>query len=320
MLGFVVLFRCFDGVKLNFLSVIVNNMSDKEISEELSDTSSIDGDDFEMIDYYQIYCDTVKDTDDARAYEKFVNDLSKGNADDIDYAVNKIIYDAMYRFGELDKFLIRKLECMRSDDCKHNDMILRAIRDTRFPNSKEMFDISVQLMSHCSCFDDKNTDEPDEYDLFDYPQALKMYEGYSVISMERYCKFYNSVVLAAYRDRIFDDVFYYWLENAEYRARYHALVGFVSKHITAETISYLNLNSLGHFINFIAEYDLDEKKLDLDLVVEIMKLLITNGLDILTPIDDNFQTMNGHKSISIHSVLSNSSNEQLRNLALIIQN
>lgn len=295
-------------------------MSDREINEELSDTDTSSGSsnisDFEMIDYYQIYCDIVKNSDDAQVWEKFVSDMSKGTVDDIDYAINKIIYDAMYRFDAFDKFLIRKLGDMRSDDCKHNDMILRAIRDTRFPNSKEMFDISVHLMSHCSCFDDKNTDESDEYDLSDYPQALKIYEGYSVISMERYCKFYNSVVLAAYRDRIFDDVFYYWLENAEYRSRYHALVKYVSKHITAETISYLNSNTLGHFINFIAEYDELKKKPDLDLVVEIMKLLISNGLDISTSIDDSFQTMNGYKSISIHSVLSNSSNERLRGLVL----
>ncbi len=300
-------------------------MSDNESGSDESDIDLPMGP--EDIDFYQVYSDEVKDSNDIEVYKKFITDMYLASPRNyIDIAINKIIPLAMYRFNGLDQFLLKRIGDLRGDFSKHNDLILRAIRDTRFPNLKAMFDISCKLMKHRSCYNDRNDtcDEEiptgearDENDLSQYALALKMYEEYSVISMQQYCQYYSSVVFAVYNEEIYHHIFYYWIENEDYRIRYHALVSYVSEQ--ANDIMMEDLNCIwviGKFAQFIHYYDGDNTKEpnDIEQVIEILGLLINNGLDVYAVIEGKNGGYDDVLDESLYDVLQRCNNTRLRNL------
>lgn len=300
-------------------------MSDNELDadEPVIDLPMGPGD----IDFYRVYNDEVKDSDDFEVYKKFITDMYFASPRTyIDIAINKIVPLAMYRFNNLDQFLLKRIGDLRGDFSKHNDLILRAIRDTRFPDLQSMFDISCNLMKHRSCYNDRNDTCDDEIevgecreesDLSEYAQALKMYEEYSVISMQQYCQYYSSVVYAVFNKEIYYNIFYYWVVNEDYRIKYHALASYVAEQ--ANDIMMEDLNCIwviGKFAQFIHCYDCDndEELKDIDQVVEVLGLLINNGLDVYAIIEGKNGGYDDVLNKSLYDVLHECRNLRLRNL------
>lgn len=302
---------------------------------ENSKAISSESDD-ESVDFYVDYLDYVKYSSDLDVYKKFVSDMSlKSPCEDIDIAINKIIPHAMYRFSQLDKFLIDSLGNLRSYFCKHNDLILRSIRDTRFTDSQEMFDISCMLMRHGSCsdFHDETCDgEKEEYKCCDGYEnngpaaAIRIYGEYSVISMQKYCQFYSSVVYAVFHDDIYDNIFYHWRWNEDYRIKYHAMMLYIAEN--ADDVIMAEIDKMSYeFYEFIHTYvytEDDEAEIhddvvveipkDIDQVVEIFGLLLLNGMKAYDTIWYEHIHSNTVSMSSMYDVLSSCRIDRIRDL------
>ncbi len=223
--------------------------------------------------YKNIYYDILWENRTDEAFSTFIKIIQLDPDDEmIGILINRIIRWNIFA----DKYdtVIRSLNNLMSPNASKHWGIFNVVMDILdTPINRQL---CIELLSHHSVLALTKVFSTGPVDIRISP-VMHWYKRHSVKYMINFGKFYSSIVMHVYADRIYDSIFKYWTMYRQFRHCFHALVLYICKNMTPGIMAQINQHR-SDFVEMIilnARYASRRSE-------KIFILLITYGLDIFS--------------------------------------